>query len=85
MCVHARARSIKSAIEFVCAHIKDMGWLVNLNVRGDRRSSSLWLEYLPTALDSRCVWGVGVGGIDLTIEVQWLVYVWRRRETYLMY
>ena len=27
----------------------------------------------------------GWGGRDLTIEVQWLVYVWRRRETYLMY
>ena len=22
---------------------------------------------------------------QLTIEVQWLVYVWRRREAYLMY
>ena len=46
------------------------------------RSLSLWLGYLPTMLDYRCV---GVGGRDLTIEVQLMVYVWRRRETYLMY
>ena len=27
MCVCAHARSIKSAIEFVCAHVKDIEWL----------------------------------------------------------
>ena len=79
MCV--RTRSIKSAIEFVCAHIKDIGWLAYWNVRGDRCSLSLWHGYLPTTLNYRCV----VGEAQLTIEVQWLVYVWRRREAYLMY
>ena len=46
MCV--RARSIKSAVEFVCAHVKDIG---------DRCSLSLWHGYLPTALDYQCVVG----------------------------
>jgi len=46
--VCARARSIKSAIEFVCAYWK---------VRGDRCSLSPWHGYLPTALDYRCVVG----------------------------
>ena len=57
MCVCARARSIKSAIEFVCAHVKDIEWLAYWNVRGDRCSLSLWHGYLPTALDYRCVVG----------------------------
>ena len=73
--------SIKSAIEFVFAHVKDIGWLAYWNVRGDMCSLYLWHGYLPTALDYRCV----VGEALLTIEVQWLVYVWRRREAYLMY
>ena len=60
MCVCARARSIKSAIEFVCAHVKDIEWLAYWNVRRDMCSLSLWHGYLPTALDYRCVvWGGG--------------------------
>ena len=55
MCVRAHARSIKSAIEFVCAHVKDIEWLAYWNVRGDMCSLSLWHGYLPTALDYRCV------------------------------
>ena len=55
MCV--RARSIKSAIEFVCAHVKDIEWLAYWNVRGDMCSLSLWHGYLPTAFDYRCVGG----------------------------
>ena len=82
MCVCAHVQSIKSAIEFVCAHVKDIEWLAYWNVRGDMCSLSLWHRYLPTALDSRCV---VVGEALLTIEVQWLVYVWGRREAYLMY
>ena len=58
MCV--RARSIKSAIEFVFAHVKDIGWLAYWNVRGDRCSLSLWHGYLPTALDYQCVVGGGL-------------------------
>ena len=84
MCVCVRARSIKSAIEFVCAHVKDIEWLAYWNVRGDRCSLSLWHGYLPTTLDYQCVVGGGREA-QLTIEVQWLVYVWRRREAYLMY
>ena len=80
MCV--RARSIKSAIEFVCAHVKDIEWLAYWNMRWDMCSLSLWHGYLPTALDYQCV---VQGEALLTIEVQWLVYVWRRREAYLMY
>ena len=34
MCVCVRARSIKSAIEFVCAHVKDIEWLAYWNVSG---------------------------------------------------
>ena len=60
MCVCVRARSIKSAIEFVCAHVKDIEWMAYWNVRGDRCSLSLWHGYLPTALDYQCV--VGGGG-----------------------
>ncbi len=81
VCVCARARSIKSAIEFVCAHVKDIEWLAYWNVRWDMCSLSLLHGYLPTSLDYQCV----VGEALLTIEVQWLVYVWRRREAYLMY
>ena len=55
-----RVRSIKSAIEFVCAHVKDIGWLASWNVRGDRCNLCLWHGYQPTALDYRCVW-VGWG------------------------
>ena len=63
VCVRACARSIKSAIEFVCAHVKDIEWLAYWNVRWDMCSLSLWHGYLPTALDYRCV--VGGGGRDL--------------------
>ena len=61
MCVCVRTRSIKSAIEFVCAHVKDIEWLAYWNVRGDRCSLSLWHGYLSTSLDYRCV--VGEGGL----------------------
>ena len=57
VCVRARARSIKSAIEFVCAHVKDIGCLAYWNVRGDMCGLSLWHGYLPIALDYRCVVG----------------------------
>ena len=56
------ARSIKSAIEFVFAHVKDIGRLAYWNLRGQRCSSSPWHGYLPTTFDYWCVWGgVGVG------------------------
>ena len=57
MCVCVRARSKKSATEFVCAHVKDIEWLANKIVRGDMCSVSRWPGYLPTALDYRCVVG----------------------------
>ena len=60
------ARSIKSAIEFVFAHVKDTGRLAYWNLRGQRCSSSPWHGYLPTAFDYRCVGGGR--GRDLTIE-----------------
>ena len=59
MCVCARAQSIKSAIKFVCAHIKDIEWLAYWNVRGDRCSLSLWHGYLPIVLNYRCGGGGG--------------------------
>ena len=62
MCVCARVRSIKSAIEFVCAHVKDIEWLAYWKVREDMCSLSLWHGYLPTTLDYRCVVG-GEGGL----------------------
>ena len=65
------ARSIKSAIEFVFAHVKDTGRLAYWNLRGQRCSSSPWHGYLPTTFDYR---GRGV-------ETGRLVYVWGRRET----
>ena len=83
MCVCVCARDRQSAIEFVCAHVKDIEWLAYWNVRWDMCSLSLWHGYLPAALDYRCV--VGEREAQLTIEVQWLVYVWRMREAYLMY
>ena len=69
------ARSIKSAIEFVFAHVKDTGRLAYWNLRGQRCSSSPWHGYLPTTFDYRCVCG-GEGA-----ETDRLVYVWGRRET----
>ena len=66
------ARSIKSAIEFVFAHVKDTGRLSYWNLRGQRCSLSLCLGYLPTALYYQCGGGVETGR---------LVYVWGRRET----
>ena len=53
------ARSIKSAIEFVFAHVKDTGRLAYWNLRGQRCSSSPWHGYLPTTFDYRCVCGGG--------------------------
>ena len=64
MCVCVRARSIKSAIEFVCAHVKDIEWLAYWNVRWDMCSLSLWHGYLPAALDYRCVVGEEGGPIN---------------------
>ena len=61
MCVCACTRSIKSAIEFVCAHVKDIEWLAYWNMRGDMCSLSLWHGYQPTALDY--LWVVGGGQI----------------------
>ena len=61
------ARSIKSAIEFVFAHVKDTGRLAYWNLRGQRCSFSLWHGYLPTTFDYRGVCGGG-GGRDLTVE-----------------
>ena len=60
MCVCMRAQSLKSAIEFVCAHVKDIEWLAYWNTRGDRCNLFLWHGYLPTALDYRCVVGGGL-------------------------
>ena len=51
------ARSIKGAIEFVFAHVKDTWRLAYWNLRGQRCSFSLWHGYLPTMFDYRCVWG----------------------------
>ena len=70
------ARSIKSAIEFVFAHVKDTGRLAYWNLRGQRCSSSAWHGYLPTTFNYRCVCGGGGG-----VETARLVYVWGRRET----
>ena len=64
VCVCARARSIKSAIEFVCAHIKDIEWLAYWNVRWDMCNLSLWHGYLPAALDYQCVVGEEGGPIN---------------------
>ena len=64
MCVCVRTRSIKSAIEFVCAHVKDIEWLAYWNVRWDMCSLSLWHGYLPAALDYRCVVGEEGGPIN---------------------
>ena len=80
MCVCAR--SIKSAIEFVCAHVKDIEWLAYWNVRWDMCCLCGMDTYLQHSTIS--VW-CGKREAQLTIEVQWLVYVWRRREAYLMY
>ena len=68
------ARSIKSAIEFVFAHVKDTGRLAYWNLRGQRCRFSPWHGYLPTTFDYRCVGGEGA-------ETDRLVYVWGRRET----
>ena len=59
-----RARSIRSAIEFVCAHVKNIEWLAYWNVRWDMCSLSLWHGYLPAALDYRCVVGEEGGPIN---------------------
>ena len=51
------ARLIKSAIEFVFAHVKDTGRLAYWNLRGLRCSFSVWHGYLPTTFDYQCVGG----------------------------
>ena len=81
MCVCARAID-KECHEFVRAHVKDIEWLAYWNVRWDMCSLSLWHGYLPAALDYRCVVGEEGGPINYR-EVDRLVYVWRRRETWL--
>ena len=43
------------------------------------------MAWIPTYNARLSVCGGGGGEALLTIEVQWLVYVWRRREAYLMY
>ncbi len=53
------ARSIKSAIEFVSAHVKDTGRLAYWNLRGQRCSFSPWHGYLPTTFDYQYVGGEG--------------------------
>ena len=60
------ARSIKSAIEFVFAHVKDTGQLANWNLIGQRCSFSLWHGYLPTTFDYRCG---GEGGRDRSTSI----------------
>ena len=50
-------RSIKSAIKFVFAHVKDTGRLAYWNLRGQRCSFSSWHGYLPTTFNYRCVCG----------------------------
>ena len=67
------ARLIKSAIDFVFAHIKDTGRLAYWNLRGQRCSFSPWHGYLPITFDYQCVGGGA--------ETDRLVYVWGRRET----
>ena len=84
MCVCVRARLIKSAIEFVCAHVKDIEWLAYWNVRGDMCAVCLCgVDTYLQRLTINVWWGKREA--QLTIEVQWLVYVWRRREADLMY
>ena len=61
-------RSIKSAIEFVFAHVKDTGQLAYWNLRGQRCSFSLWHGDLPTMFDYRCLWGEG-GGRDRSTSI----------------
>ena len=63
------ARSIKSAIEFVFAHVKDTGRLAYWNLRGQRCSSSPWHGYLPTTFDYRCVWVCVWGGRDRSTSI----------------
>ena len=46
------ARSIKSAIEFVFAHIKDTGRLAYWNLRG-QRCSFFSMAWIPTMFDYR--------------------------------
>ena len=41
------------------------------------------VAWIPTRSAIGVWWGKREA--QLTIEVQWLVYVWRRREAYLMY
>ena len=53
------ARSIKSAIEFVFAHVKDTGRLAYWNLRGQRCSFSLWHGYLHLQHSTIGVWEGG--------------------------
>ena len=61
MCVCVRARSIKSAIEFVCAHVKDIEWLAYWNVRGHVHFVSV--AWIPTYIARLSVCGGGEGGL----------------------
>ena len=60
------ARSIKSAIKFVFAHVKDTRRLAYCNLRGQRCSFSPWHGYLPTTFDYYCVC---VGGGDRSTSI----------------
>ena len=56
------ARSIKSAIEFVFAHVKDTGWLAYWNLRGQRCSFLCGMDtYLQRSTIGVCVGGVETG------------------------
>ena len=72
------ARSIKSAVKFVFAHVKDTGRLAYWNLRGQRCSFSRGMDtYLQHS-------NIGVGGRGQRPnyrEVDRLLYVWGRRET----
>jgi len=60
------ARLIKSAIEFVFAHVKDTGRLAYWNLRGQRCSSSRMDTYLQRSTTGVCVGG---GGRDRSTSI----------------
>ena len=82
MCVCARA--IDKECHRICVCPRQRYRVDGLLERESGQVQFVSVAWIPTYSARLSVCGGGEGGL-INIEVQWLVYVWRRREAYLMY
>ena len=83
MCVCVRAIDKECHRICVCPHQRYR--VVGLLEREMGHVQFVAVAWIPTCSARLSVCGGGKREAQLTIEVQWMVYVWRRREAYLMY